>query len=267
MECPPIYLDKGGTSFPKNGIRKLVSEWASLLLQLEQVGRTKEFEAIAKCGLGIRRFRGVQKGWPNSPCGRWCCPLCDRRRGAKDLKRWIPVIVRAMGERGGCGGVTLTVPHGGQPSEELARLKGSLKKIQKLSAWRTGQKAWVNRIGLLVAIEVACGEGGRLHPHLHLAAFGPKRGEVRDFLRWVLASWLSLNPDADPQAQHATEVHAPGADWQGWVSYVLKGTQGLAEWPREALCAVLDMFPPRSRPRMSWGRCARNARGRLARQG
>ena len=157
-----------------------------------------------------------------------------------------------MGAQGGCGSLTLTPPMEGSPKERLVRLRVSTEKFRQMNAWKNTRTGWNRRVGVLASFE-AGGEHGQINPHLHLAVFGPDRQDVLDFIQWLTLSWLLLNPGASTEAQWSGEVHGPAGSWNGWLTYVLKGTLIRPEWCGETLCGVLDLFPLGSRQCTSWG--------------
>lgn len=254
MSNPPLLLDKGGTTSPRKLRTSTSLVWEAVLTRLKVEGREEECRALGQCGLGIRGTFGVQFGWPNSPCGRWICPACNHRKSAERQRAYIPQISAAMGGNGGCGGLTLTRPPEGTAKEGLARLRGAMDKIRDMATWKKKLGGWSQKLGVLAIYEAAKGSQGQVHPHLHLAVFGPNRREVHECLLWLCATWLCLNPDASPECQVLSAVHGAEGPWRKWVAYVLKGTRIDPGWPRETLCGVLDLFPPGSRHCTSWGR-------------
>jgi hypothetical protein len=172
-------------------------------------------------------------------------------------RKWIGGIGQVMGERGGCAALTLTTPADGSAVARMDRLRKSLEQVRGKTAWRKKGKGWGEQVGALVAFEVSSGEGGQVHPHVHLVLFGPVLATVEACQQWLLEQWLGLNPHASRGAQHAGPTLGLKGGWESQVIYLFKGTALEPGAVKAALLAVMALFPSGKRQFSSWGRYGR----------
>lgn len=255
MAAEPLNLVNSGTSPQLTARTRKGKAWVHLVYRFRQVGMAESFEALSACGLGIRGVWGPQASWGFSPCGTWYCPPCAGRRQQRYTRKWVALISEAAGEKGGCGTMVLTLPHSGTAVLLMARLRQSLKKLRGRSGWRKPSDGWAGKVGVLAAFEVSHGNGGEVHPHLHVLVFGPQLGEVEACQWWILETWEDLNSGATVQ-----DLSLPVSQetiWRRMVAYMVKGTVLDPTWSSATLSTVMECFPPRAKHLVSFGRLAR----------
>lgn len=249
------------TSLELSGTTRHVTQggraWLALTARVHAVGMEEAFRALTACALGIRGAFGSERAMGFSPCCRWFCPPCARRRQRNLTRAWIASLQEAMNGTGGCAFLTLTLPGGSPASRRLASIRQSLDKLRRRVAWKSRPHGWGEKVGILCALEVSAGRDGDGHPHAHLLVFGPDAHVVQGCQDWLLATWLSLHPAASRAGQRPTQVIPHSGCWRAKVSYLFKGTRLDPSWSPATLRLVLGLFPSGSRAFVTWGRLTR----------